>query len=96
MAKYNGPVCRFCRREGMKLFLKGERCMTDKCAVERKAYAPGQHGQKRTKLSEYATQLREKQKVKRVYGMQERPFRNVFKRAVSERGITSEVFFQKA
>lgn len=94
MAKYNGPVCRFCRREGMKLFLKGERCYTEKCSVDRRNYAPGQHGQKRAKLSEFGLQLREKQKVRRVYGIFERPFRNIFKRAAKQRGVTSEVFFQ--
>src|SRR5213596_2868898 len=72
MARYTGPVCRLCRREGTKLFLKGTRCLTEKCAVERRAYAPGQHGQstgRRRKASEYAKQLREKQKVKRIYGL---------------------------
>src|SRR5882672_1101085 len=77
MARYTGPVCRLCRREGTKLFLKGTRCLTEKCAVERRAYAPGQHGQstgRRRKASEYAKQLREKQKVKRIYGLSERQF----------------------
>lgn len=96
MAKYNGPVCRQCRREGMKLFLKGERCFTDKCSFDRKGYAPGQHGAgRRGKLSEYAQQLREKQKVRRVYGMMEKPFRNLFDRASRARGqVASEVFFR--
>lgn len=94
MARYTGPVCRFCRREGMKLFLKGERCMTDKCAFERKGYAPGQHGQRRAKVSEYGSQLREKQKVKRVYGLLERQFRLTFEHSVLERGVTSEIFFR--
>lgn len=94
MAKYNGPVCRFCRRENQKLFLKGERCLTDKCSFDRRNYAPGVHGQRRAKLSEYGTQMREKQKVKRVYGMMEKPFRNTFEKATQKRGITSEVFFQ--
>ena len=94
MAKYNGPVCRLCRREGQKLFLKGERCFTDKCGIERRAFPPGQHGQKRTKLSEYGTQLREKQKVKRVYGLMEKQLRNTFDRAASERGVTSDIFFR--
>lgn len=96
MAKYNGPVCRFCRREGQKLFLKGERCMSDKCSFDRKGYAPGQHGPaRRGKQSEYAQQLREKQKVRRVYGLLERPFRNLFQRSAQVRGgVTSEVFFQ--
>lgn len=94
MARYSGPVCRHCRREGTKLYLKGERCMTDRCAVERKGYAPGQHGQKRGKTSEFGAQLREKQKVKRVYGMLEKQFRNTFKRSAEERGVTSEIFFR--
>lgn len=94
MARYTGPVCRHCRREGVKLYLKGERCLTDRCAVERKGYAPGQHGQKRGKLSEFGTQLREKQKVKRVYGMLEKQFRNTFKRSAAERGVTSDIFFR--
>ncbi len=95
MAKYNGPVCRLCRREGQKLFLKGERCLTDKCSFERREYAPGMHGQARGKLSEFGVQLREKQKVKRVYGVIEKPFRNLFARAVKERGVTSDIFFRK-
>src|SRR6266566_568051 len=93
MARYTGPVCRLCRREGTKLFLKGTRCLTDKCAVERRAYAPGQHGQstgRRRKASEYAKQLREKQKVKRIYGLSERQFRNLFERAIKEPGVTGE------
>src|SRR6185312_11546347 len=76
------------------LFLKGERCLTDKCAFERKGYAPGMHGQRRSKLSEYGGQLREKQKVKRVYGMLEKQFRLTFKRSVAERGVTSDIFFR--
>ena len=95
MAKYNGPVCRFCRREGEKLFIKGDRCYTEKCAFNRRGFAPGQHGQKRTKLSEFGAQLREKQKVKRVYGLLERPFRNIFKKAAQMRGVTAEIFFRK-
>src|SRR5687767_10904220 len=79
----------------MKLFLKGDRCMSDKCAFERKGYAPGQHGQRRTKVSEFGSQLREKQKVKRVYGMLEKQFRGTFDRAVAERGVTAEIFFRK-
>lgn len=94
MAKYSGAVCRFCRREGEKLYFKGERCMSEKCAVERRAYAPGQHGQRRAKLSEYGQQLREKQKVKRVYGMLERQFRLFFERSTAERGVTSDIFFR--
>ncbi|PYO95552.1 MAG: 30S ribosomal protein S4 [Gemmatimonadetes bacterium] len=93
MARYTGPVCRLCRREGTKLFLKGTRCLTEKCAVERRAYAPGQHGQstgRRRKASEYAKQLREKQKVKRIYGLSERQFRNLFERAIKEPGVTGE------
>jgi small subunit ribosomal protein S4 len=93
MARYTGPVCRLCRREGTKLFLKGTRCLTEKCAVERRGYAPGQHGQstgRRRKASEYAKQLREKQKVKRIYGLTERQFRNVFDRVLKEPGITGE------
>jgi small subunit ribosomal protein S4 len=93
MARYTGPVCKLCRREGTKLFLKGTRCLTEKCAVERRAYAPGQHGQstgRRRKASEYAKQLREKQKVKRIYGLSERQFRNVFERALKEPGVTGE------
>lgn len=91
MARYTGPVCRLCRREGTKLFLKGSRCLTEKCAVERRTYAPGQHGQaaggRSRKLSEYARQLREKQKVKRIYGLSERQFRNTFDRATREPGV---------
>src|SRR5256886_9690839 len=93
MARYTGRVCRVCRREGTKLFLKGTRCLTEKCAVERRAYAPGQHGQstgRRRKASEYAKQLREKQKVKRIYGLSERQFRNIFERALKEPGVTGE------
>jgi small subunit ribosomal protein S4 len=93
MARYTGPACRLCRREGTKLFLKGTRCLTEKCAVERRAYAPGQHGQstgRRRKASEYARQLREKQKVKRIYGLSERQFRNIFNRVQKEPGVTGE------
>ena len=93
MARYRGPVCRHCRREGSKLFLKGERCLTDKCAMERKPFPPGQHGQRRAKLSEYGSQLREKQKVRRVYGMLEKQFRSTFQAAASKRGVTAEIFF---
>ena len=94
MARYIGAVCRHCRREGVKLFLKGMRCQTDKCAIERRAYGPGQHEQKRGKLSEFGSQLREKQKVKRVYGMLEKQFRLTFQRSVAERGVTSDIFFR--
>ena len=90
MAKYRGPVCRLCRREGVKLFLKGTRCMTEKCAIERRSYPPGQHGQGRQRVSEYSAQLREKQKLKRIYGLQERQFRNVFGKAERRKGITGE------
>lgn len=88
MARYKDSVCRLCRREGMKLFLKGERCYTDKCAYERRGYPPGQHGQRRMKFSDYGIQLREKQKVKRLYGVSERQFRNYFDKADRQRGIT--------
>lgn len=90
MARYIDSVCRQCRREGTKLFLKGERCYTDKCAIERRNYPPGQHGQGRTKFSEYAVQLREKQKVKRMYGLLEAQFRRYFEMAERLRGITGE------
>ena len=75
MARYTGSVCRLCRREGTKLFLKGDRCFTEKCAIERRAYPPGQHGQGRVRFSDYGVQLREKQKVKRMYGLLEKQFR---------------------
>ena len=89
MARYSREsVCRLCRREGVKLFLKGERCYTDRCGVERRGYPPGQHGQRRIKLSEYGIQLREKQKVKRIYGVSERQFRNYFEKADRQKGIT--------
>lgn len=90
MSRYTGPACRLCRREGTKLFLKGSRCLTEKCAVERRAYAPGQHGQsggRGRKMSEYAKQLREKQKVKRIYGLTERQFRGTFEAATREPGV---------
>jgi small subunit ribosomal protein S4 len=90
VAKYRGPVCRLCRREGVKLFLKGIRCMTEKCAIERRSYPPGQHGQGRQRISEYSAQLREKQKLKRIYGLQEGQFRNVFGKAERRKGITGE------
>jgi small subunit ribosomal protein S4 len=89
--RYTGPACRQCRREGTKLFLKGTKCFTEKCPVERRPYAPGQHGQstaRRRKVSEYAKQLREKQKIKRIYGLTERQFRNTFQRVRSEPGVT--------
>src|SRR6516162_11955100 len=91
MARYTGPVCRLCRREEMKLFLKGDRCYTDKCGVERRAYAPGQHGQARKrKQSNYGEQLREKQKVKRIYGIAERQFRGYYYKASRLKGVTGE------
>ncbi len=88
MARYTGAVCRLCRRENTKLYLKGDRCYSDKCSYERRSYAPGQHGQARTKYSDYGIQLREKQKVKRMYGLLERQFKNYFKRAERQKGIT--------
>ncbi|MCZ6599665.1 MAG: 30S ribosomal protein S4 [Acidobacteria bacterium] len=94
MATTRGPVCRLCRREGMKLFLKGDRCFKEKCAIERRGYAPGQHGRRRTKVTGYGTQLREKQKVKRIYGVLERQFRNYFKKAARRKGITGETLLQ--
>jgi len=90
MARYNGPVCKLCRREGMKLFLKGERCYTEKCAVTRRPYPPGQHGQARVKLSEYAVRLREKQKVRRIYGVLERQFQKYYFDAARRKGRTGE------
>ncbi len=93
MARYIGPVCRLCRREGVKLFLKGERCYTPKCALEKKNYAPGQHGQQqRRKLSNYGVQLREKQKLRRIYGLNEQQFLNYFTKAASQKGATGENF----
>ncbi len=93
MARYRGPVCGFCRREGEKLFLKGERCLTDKCSFDRRSYPPGMHGQRRSKLSEYGSQLREKQKVRRTYGMLEKQFRSEFEAASDKKGVTAETFF---
>ncbi|MDP9036497.1 MAG: 30S ribosomal protein S4 [Myxococcota bacterium] len=90
MARYIGPVCRLCRREGMKLFLKGERCYTEKCSYTRRPYPPGQHGQARIKLSEYAIRLREKQKVRRVYGVLERQFQKYYFAAARRKGRTGE------
>lgn len=90
MARYTDAVCRLCRREGMKLYLKGDRCYTDKCAISRRAYAPGQHGQGRKKLSNYGIQLREKQKAKRFYGVLESQFRKYFEMADKQAGITGE------
>ena len=88
MARYLGPSCRLCRREGVQLYLKGDRCYTDKCAIERRHYPPGQHGQRRGKLSDYGLQLREKQKVKRIYGILEKQFRGYFERAERQKGVT--------
>lgn len=90
MARYNDAVCRLCRREGMKLFLKGDRCYTDKCAVERRAYGPGQHGQRRAKVSDYGAQLREKQRAKRMTGLLERQFRRYFYESDRLKGITGD------
>ena len=94
MARYTGAVCRHCRREGLKLFLKGERCYTDKCAIERRNYPPGEHGQARPKFSEYSIQLREKQKLRRIYGVLERQFRRYFAMADRGRGVTGETLLQ--
>jgi small subunit ribosomal protein S4 len=95
MARYNGPVCRLCRREGMKLFLKGERCYTDKCAIEKRNLPPGQHGKSRkAKLVGYGVQLREKQKVKRIYGVLENQFRRYFESAARHRGVTGVMLLQ--
>ncbi len=90
MARYTDANCRLCRREGQKLFLKGERCYSGKCALEKRNYAPGQHGQSRKKVSDYGLQLREKQKAKRFYGMQEKQFRNLFEKAARKQGKTGE------
>jgi small subunit ribosomal protein S4 len=95
MARYIGPVCRLCRREGMKLFLKGERCYTEKCAIEKRNFAPGQHGKTRkSKMQGYGIQLREKQKVKRIYGVLEDQFRGYFEQAERTRGITGVTLLQ--
>lgn len=90
MARYIGPSCRLCRREGIKLYLKGDRCYTERCAIDRRGYAPGQHGQARRKLSEYGIQLREKQKAKRIYGVLERQFKRYFEIAERKKGVTGE------
>lgn len=94
MARYRGSVCRLCRREGLKLFLKGERCYGTKCAIERRGYAPGQHGQRQRKVSDYGVRLREKQKVRRIYGLMEGQFRNTFHKAVRKQGVTGEILLQ--
>lgn len=93
MGRYTGPVCRLCRREGQKLFLKGTKCYTDKCPIERRNYGPGQHGlsqARRRRQSDYAQQLREKQKVRRIYGVAEEYFRNLYEDAASRKGLTGE------
>jgi small subunit ribosomal protein S4 len=94
MARYKDEQCRICRREGQKLFLKGSRCYSDKCSVSRRNYAPGQHGQKKAKLSEYGTQLREKQKTKSFYGVGEKQFRKYFEMASNKKGITGDNLLQ--
>lgn len=94
MARYTGPVCRLCRREGNKLYLKGERCYTGKCAIDRRGYAPGQHGQRRKKLSEYGIRMREKQKAKRIYGLLENQFRKYFETAEHQKGVAGENFLR--
>ena len=90
MARYIGPVCKLCRRENMKLFLKGERCYTDKCSFDRRPYPPGMHGQRRSKATEFGVRMREKQKVRRIYGLMERQFSGYFERADSQKGVTGE------
>jgi len=94
VARTNGPVCRLCRREGDKLFLKGDRCFKEKCAFERRGYPPGQHGRRRSKVQNYGIQLREKQKVKRMYGVLERQFRTYFSKAAQKKGITGTNLLQ--
>lgn len=94
MGRYTGPVCRLCRREGMKLFLKGDRCFMAKCAIETGRPSPGMHGQRRGKMSDYGVQLREKQRLRRMYGMQEGQFRLFFERALRTRGVTGEKLLQ--
>jgi len=94
VARYRAAVCRLCRREGLKLFLKGERCYTDKCSIERRNYPPGEHGQARPKFSEYAVQLREKQKLRRMYGLLEGQFRRYFEMADRAKGVTGETLLQ--
>lgn len=95
MAKYTGPKCRLCRREGIRLYLKGERCYTEKCAIERRAYVPGEHGRdRRMKETPYGMQLREKQKARRIYGILEGQFRNYFQKAERKKGVTGEILLQ--
>lgn len=95
MARNIKPKCKQCRREGEKLYLKGSKCYTDKCAIERRDYPPGQHGQKRGRLSDYGLQLREKQKIKKIYGILENQFRNIYKAADRQKGITGTNLMQK-
>jgi small subunit ribosomal protein S4 len=90
MARYIGPVCKLCRRENMKLFLKGERCYTDKCSFDRRPYPPGMHGQRRSKPTEFGVRMREKQKVRRIYGLMERQFSGYFEHADAQKGVTGE------
>jgi small subunit ribosomal protein S4 len=94
MARHTGPVCKLCRREGLKLFLKGERCYTDKCSFDRRPYPPGQHGQRRMKFTEYGVRLREKQKVRRIYGVLEAQFRKYFADASRRKGVTGEALLE--
>jgi len=95
MAKYKGPKCRLCRREGIRLYLKGERCYTEKCAIERRGYVPGEHGRdRRARETPYGLQLREKQKVRRLYGILEQQFRNYFRKAERKKGVTGEILLQ--
>lgn len=94
MARHTGPVCVLCRREGIKLYLKGQRCYTPKCALSRRPYAPGEHGQEKRKMTEYAMQLREKQRARRIYGVLERQFRRYFRMAARKRGVTGEALLQ--
>ncbi|MFH1868257.1 MAG: 30S ribosomal protein S4 [Candidatus Omnitrophota bacterium] len=94
MARRTGSVCRLCRREGIKLFIKGPRCVSNKCSFDKRGYKPGQHTQSRSKLSDYGMQLREKQKVKRIYGILEKQFRIYFKKAEKQKGITGEILLQ--
>ena len=95
MARYTEATCRLCRREGMKLFLKGDRCYTDKCAFARRSYAPGQHGANKKKISGYGMQLREKQKAKRIYGVLESQFRKYYEEAFRREGVTSDILFEQ-
>jgi len=94
MARYIGPECKLCRREESKLFLKGNKCLTDKCAMERRAYPPGQHKERRAKISDYGKQLREKQKLRRIYGLLEKQFRNYYEVASRKQGVTGEIMLQ--